>query len=80
MEDINIRFVNFVILALLKKSFRYLYHCDTICLFNYYSDIDGAIVNLFVIITSHYEMGKNIIISEIRNMKPQVLEQALEVT
>ena len=38
MEDINIRFVNFVILALLKKSFRYLCHCDTFCLFKYYSD------------------------------------------
>ena len=38
MEDINIRFVNFVILALLKKSFRYYCHCDTFCLFKYYSD------------------------------------------
>ena len=38
IKDINIRFVNFVILALLKKSFRYLCHCDTFCLFKYYSD------------------------------------------
>ena len=38
IKDINIRFVNFVILALLKKSFRYLCHCDTFSLFKYYSD------------------------------------------
>ena len=80
IKDINIRFVNFVILALLKKSFRYLCHCDTICLFNYYSDIDGAIVNLFVIIPSQYENAKNVIISKIMNMKLQILMLALEVT
>ena len=38
MEDNNIRFVNFVILALPKKSFRYFCHCDKFSLFKYYSD------------------------------------------
>ena len=42
--------------------------------------IDGAIVNLFAIIPSQHENPKNVIISEIMNMKPQVLMLALEDT
>ena len=41
--------------------------------------IDGAIVNLFVIIPSQYENAKNVIISEIMKMKQQILMLALEV-
>ena len=74
MEDINIRFVYFV------RNLSDIYVIVTHSVCSNITVIDGAIVNLFVIIPSQYENAKNVIISEVMNMKPQVLMLALEDT